>query len=71
MYRDDVKEFGLETEKETFLTEEQFECLEKFCLDQVKKIQTIKDSAFLIYHDTGKVNTKFFILSFRKHLDIM
>ena len=27
-YRDDVKEFGLEAVKETFLTEEQFECLE-------------------------------------------
>ena len=71
MYRDDVKEFGLETLKETFLTEEQFECLEAFCFDYLKTIKSRKDSSFLIYHDTGKINTKLFILSLRKHLNIM
>ena len=65
-YRDDVKEFGFDTFKETILTVDQFVNLETFVFNELKSIERTK--SFNTKSDL--VKTKDFILSFRKYLNI-
>ena len=42
IYRDDVKEFGFDSEKKQYnITEEQFKVLESFCHDELKKHERV------------------------------
>ena len=69
IYRNDVKEYGHESKGEHILTEEQFEELEQFCMQEVQKSRQANASSFS-EGNADMVSVKDLVLQLRERLNI-